>query len=87
MESLIPFLLIGAVFYLLIIRPQMQERQEHDALLKGLAKDDQVVMANGMHGRIVRVEESTVVLEVAERTRVTFDKAAVQRRADAMPTS
>ncbi|MFT4628285.1 MAG: preprotein translocase subunit YajC [Myxococcota bacterium] len=87
MESLIPFLLIGGVFYFLIIRPQMQERQEHDDLLKGLAKDDQVVMANGLHGRIVRVEESTVVLEVADRTRVTFDKAAVQRRADATPAS
>ncbi len=83
----IPFVLIAGVFYVLIIRPQMQERQAHEDLLKSLAKDDRVVMASGLHGRIVRVDETTVLLEVADKTRVTFDKAAVQHRADAAPAS
>jgi preprotein translocase subunit YajC len=83
MESLIPFLAIGLVFYFLIIRPQMQESQEHNDLITSLAKDDRVIMANGLHGRIVKVDDVTVLLEVSDRTRVTFDKAAVQRRADA----
>ena len=85
--ELIPFVLIAIVFYALLIRPQMQERQAHEDLINSLAKDDRVVMASGLHGRIVRVDETTVLLEVAERTRVTFDKAAVQQRADATPAS
>jgi preprotein translocase YajC subunit len=48
-----------------------------------LAKDDRVIMANGFYGCIVKVDDVTVLLEVSDRTRVTFDKAAVQRRADA----
>ncbi len=78
--DLLPILLIFGVMYFLIIRPQIKERQEHDKLLESLAKDDAVVTSSGVHGTVVSVEDATVVLEVAEKTRITIDKKSVARR-------
>lgn len=76
----IPFVLIAAVIYFLILKPQIDERRQHEALISSLAKDDRVVTSSGIHGKVVEVGGDTVLLEIAERTRVTFDKNAVLRR-------
>ena len=73
-------LALGAILWLLVIRPQSQERAAHEALLKTLSKDDRVITSSGVHGRVVEVGAETVVLEVAEKARITFDKTAVARR-------
>ncbi len=78
--DLLPLLLIFGVFYFLVLRPQVRERQEHEKLVTSLAKDDEVVTASGLHGRIVAVEPDTVQLEIADRTRVVIDKSTVARR-------
>ena len=78
--DLLPLLLIFGVFYFLVLRPQVRERQEHDKLVTSLAKDDEVVTASGLHGTIVTVEPDTVLLEIADRTRVVIDKSTVARR-------
>jgi len=73
-------LALGAVLYFLILRPQQQERAAHEELLQKLAKDDHIVTASGMHGKVVEVSDDLVVLEVGGKARITFDKAAVSRR-------
>jgi len=78
--DLLPLLLIFGVFYFLVLRPQVRERQDHDKLVSSLAKDDAVVTASGLHGTIVAVEPDTVVLEIAGHTRVVIDKSTVARR-------
>lgn len=78
--DIIPFLLIAFVFWFLVLKPQIDERRQHEALVNSLARDDRVVTSSGIHGRVVEVGEQTVVLEIGERTRVTFDKQAVIRR-------
>jgi preprotein translocase subunit YajC len=85
--DLLPLLLIFGVFYFLVLRPQVRERQEHEKLVSSLAKDDEVVTASGLHGRIVGVEADTVVLEIADRTRVVIDKTTVARRKSAVPAT
>lgn len=82
-QSIIPFVLIIGIFYFLMIRPQQKERQAHDALIASLQRDDRVITSSGMHGRIVEVRESSVLVEVADKVRIEFDKSAVARRADA----
>ena len=72
--------LFFAIIYFLMIRPQAQERTRHDDLVTSLAKDMLVVTRSGMHGRIVEVGNETVVLEVADRTRLTMDKHAIFRK-------
>lgn len=78
--DVIPFLLIAAVVYFLIVKPQVDERRQHEALVNSLARDDRVVTSAGIHGKVVEVGEKTVVLELGEKSRVTFDKNAVVRR-------
>lgn len=78
--DILPAILIIAVIWFLIIKPQMDERREHEKLVNSLAKDDRVVTSSGIHGKVVEVSANTVVIEIAERTKVTFDKNAVVRR-------
>jgi len=75
--QLIPFLLILAIFYFLIIRPQKQREKEHKAMLSRLARNDEVVTSAGIHGTIVNVKESTVVIRVDDNAKIEVDKEAV----------
>ncbi len=78
--DLIPLLGIFAVMYFLILRPQMKERQEHEKLLEALARDDMVVTASGIHGKVVSVNDATVVLDLGDKNKITIDKTSVARR-------
>lgn len=81
-QMLVLFVAIGAIMYFLVIRPQQQERKAHEELLASLSKDMEIVTSGGVHGRVVSVGESTLVIEVAPKTKMTIDKVAVARRAD-----
>ena len=74
-------LLIGAMFavlYFLMIRPQMKRAKEHKALVDGLQKGDEVVTAGGILGRISKVGETHVGLEIAPNVEIQVQRAAVQ---------
>lgn len=76
-EGLLPFIVLAAIFYFLIYRPQANRQKEHDKMVAGLKKDDRVVMNSGLHGRITEVGDDTLVLDAGSKTRLTFDKTAV----------
>jgi preprotein translocase subunit YajC len=80
--DLVPVLLIFAVMYFLVIRPQVAEKQSHEKLLGSLARGDRVVTASGIHGTIGNVDADTVVLEVGERVRLVVDKTSIARRVE-----
>ncbi|MFC4258900.1 preprotein translocase subunit YajC [Marinobacter lacisalsi] len=65
------------IFYLLIWRPQSKRAKEHKALMSGLNKGDEVVTSGGMAGRITRVTEDFIVIEVADNVEVKVQKVAV----------
>jgi preprotein translocase subunit YajC len=69
-----------AVWYFAWLQPQMRERDQHEKLLQSLAKDERVVTASGLHGRVVKVEDKVVLLEIAKGTQVTVDKQSIARR-------
>ena len=74
------FVLIGGLFlfmYFMIIRPQKKKQKEHEALVGGLAKGDEVVLSSGLLGKIVSVDESYVVLNVGNEITQTYQKIAV----------
>jgi preprotein translocase subunit YajC len=73
----IPFIFIFGIFYFLIIRPQKQREKEHKALLARLAKNDEIVTAAGIHGTVVSVKETTVIVRVDDNAKIEIDKAAV----------
>lgn len=64
-------------FYLFIIRPQSKRNKEHKSLLESLAKGDEVVIAGGMLGKITKVSDDFVVIEVAPNTEIRFQRGAI----------
>lgn len=75
--SFLPIILMFVVLYFLMIRPQMKRQKEQKAMMEALAKGDEVVTAGGMLGRITKVTEAYVTLEVADGTEIVVQKAAV----------
>lgn len=73
----IPMIAMVAVMWLLFIRPQMKKAKEHKALIDALAKGDEVVTQGGMVGKIVKVGDNYVTLEIAEGTEVVVQKPAI----------
>jgi preprotein translocase subunit YajC len=75
--TLIPFALIIAVFYFLIIRPQNKKQKETQKMLSALKKGDKIVTIGGMHGTIQSVKESTVIVRVDDNVKLEFNRSAV----------
>ena len=80
-SSFLPFILMFAVIYLLIIRPQQRQRKEHQKMLDNLKDNDKVVMNCGIIGKIVSIksDKNTIVLRVddANNTKIEFQKGNV----------
>ena len=79
MVQLAPLLLIGAIFYLLLIRPEQKRRKELETQVAGLKRNDQVVLASGIHGRVITLGEKVLSVEIAPKVSVQVDRDSVQR--------
>lgn len=65
------------IFYLLIWRPQSKRAKEHKSLMAGLSKGDEVVTSGGLAGRITKVTDDFIVVEIADNVEVKVQKVAV----------
>jgi preprotein translocase subunit YajC len=77
MSSFIMLLVLFAVFYFVLIRPQMKQAREHKKMVEALAKGDEVVTGGGLLGRINQVGDNFLVLEIAKDIEVKVQKHAV----------
>lgn len=71
---------MGGMFlfmYLLIIRPQRKRQKEHQNLMSALGKGDEVVMTSGIVGRVVKVDDTYIVVETGNNIELRFQKVAV----------
>ena len=75
--QLMPLVLIFVVFYFLLIRPQQQRAKQHRAMVDALKKGDQVVTAGGLIGRVLKVDEHYVDLELGTNVRVKAVKSTI----------
>ncbi|SEM68589.1 preprotein translocase subunit YajC [Paenibacillus sp. OV219] len=75
--SLLPFVLMFAVFYFLLIRPQQRKSKHRNSMLSSLKKGDKIVTIGGMHGTILEISDDKVVLRVNDSTKITFDRSAI----------
>ncbi len=75
--SFLPLILIFAVFYFMLIRPQMKRAKEHKRLVSELSKGDEVVTNGGLLGKITDVSESFVTLELADNIKIKLQRHAV----------
>ena len=76
-ESLILIVLMFGVLYFLMIRPQMKRAKETKAMVEALQKGDEVVTAGGLVGRITKLGEQYITLEIAPNTEIVVQRAAV----------
>jgi preprotein translocase subunit YajC len=76
-QGMIPLILMFAIFYFLLIRPQQKKAKDHRALLDALKKGDQVVTAGGMHGKVTALDDQVVTLEIAPGVNVKVNKGYI----------
>jgi preprotein translocase subunit YajC len=79
-NPLTPFIFMAAifaVFYFLLIRPQKKKESERKKMIEELKKGDNVVTVGGLYAKVVQVDESSVLAQVDEGTKVRIDKSAI----------
>ena len=77
--TLFMFVAIGAIFYFLIIRPQRQQQKQHEAMVAGLNRGDEVVTLGGVIGTIVHVADDRVVIKSGD-TRIEVERGKIGRK-------
>ncbi len=75
--SMLPLVLMFVVLYFVMIRPQMKKQKEHRAMIEALAKGDEVVTAGGMLGKVTKMGESFIHVEVSSGVEVQMQRSAV----------
>ena len=78
-SSFLPLIIMIAIFYFMLIRPQQKREKQFRAMLAALKVGDQILTNSGIEGRIVSVKEDDIVIETgADRIKLTFKKWAVK---------
>lgn len=75
--QMFPLILIFVVFYFLLIRPQQKKAKDHRELLAKLKKNDEVMTAGGLYGKVVALTDTVVTLEVAQNVRIRVSRPQV----------
>ena|SRR5687767_5285351 len=75
--SFLPIILIMAVFYLFMIRPQMKKSKQQKKFREEIGKGDKIVTIGGVHGKIIEVEETTFIVEQYDKSQVRIEKSAI----------
>lgn len=76
--SFLPLIVIFVLFWFMLIRPQMKQSKEHRKMLEALQKGDEVVTTGGVAGKVVKVGDSFVAVEIAPEVVVQVQKHTVQ---------
>ncbi len=80
--SFLPLIILFAIFYFLIIRPQQQHQKKHQAMLDSLTKGDKIVTTGGLIAVIVKPEEEFIKIKLNDDTIVKLDRAYVSKKVE-----
>jgi preprotein translocase subunit YajC len=75
--TILPFILIFIIMYFLVIRPQQKKTKDHQAMLNKLKKNDEVMTAGGIYGKVVALADNVVTLEVAPNVRIRVHRPQI----------
>ena len=76
--TILPLLLMFAIFWFLLIRPQQKRQKAIREMHSNLKKGDKIITIGGLHGTIDAIDEDTVVLVVNDNRKLTYDRNAVR---------
>ena len=77
LTGMLPLVLMFVVLYFVMIRPQMKKQKEHRTMIEAIAKGDEVATAGGLLGKITKLGESYLTLEVAAGVEVQLQRSAI----------
>ena len=75
--AFLPLILMFAIFYFLLIRPQQKKAKQHKQLLATLKKGDRVVSSGGLHGVVTGLTDDVVTMEIAPKVRVKVSRGSI----------
>lgn len=70
LSALVPLILMFAIFYFLLIRPQQKKAKEHREMINQLKKGDRVITSGGIYGTITSLDDTNVTIEIADKVRI-----------------
>ncbi len=76
-QSIFFLVAIFGIFYFFMIRPQMKKSKEQKKFRENLAKGQKIVTIGGIHGKIVEMQDTTVIIEVEGQNRLKMEKSAI----------
>lgn len=76
-SNILPLVLMFVVLYFVMIRPQMKKQKEHRSMIEALAKGDEVATAGGLLGKVTKIGESYLTLELAAGVEVQLQRSAI----------
>lgn len=76
-QAILPLLIMVAIFYFLLYRPQKKQQKQRQVLLNSLKKGQKVLTVGGIYGEIVSLTEDTAVLQVSEKVEMKFARTAI----------
>ena len=76
---LMPLVVMFLIFYVLVFRPQSKTRKDHERMVKGLKKNDEVVTTGGLFGTVVNVRPESITLRIDDNVRVEVEPSAITR--------
>jgi len=78
--SLLPLILIFAVFYFLLILPQQRRQKQHQKLLETLQKGDRVITSSGIYGTVANIKEHIISLLIADGVKIEIEKGHIANK-------
>jgi len=82
MAQFLPLIILFAIFYFLIIRPQQKQQKAHKEMLESLSKGDKIVTNGGLYAEVVKTEEDFIKIKLSDTATVKLDRAFVARKLD-----
>lgn len=76
--QIIPLILMFVIFYFLLIRPQQKKQKKVQQMQSKLEKGDKVITIGGLHGTVHALDEGSIVIQVEDGTKLTYDRSAVR---------
>ncbi|AQX53633.1 preprotein translocase subunit YajC [Priestia flexa] len=77
-QAIWPLLLMFAIFYFLLIRPQQKRQKAVQQMQSELKKGDKVITIGGMHALVEAIDEGTVIVKTTDGSKMVFDRAAIR---------
>ncbi len=75
--QLIPFALMAAIFYFIVLMPEKKKKAQHFEQISKLQKNDEVITSGGIHATVINLKEKTIILRIDDSVKIEVDREAI----------